>query len=123
MDVKELLKMLQGEDAEAGVDGNDGAGVQSEDETAATGDGSQNETGSEDANAKIAELLESLNARSEALDETNARVEKLEKVLTQLLTKGAATDTPEKSRNEPEEYVSLKELDFTTPPPKIDDGK
>ena len=123
MDVKDLLKMLQGDDATADVDENEETGVQSESETTAAEDSSQNETSSEDTNAKVAELLESLNAKDEALNATNARVEKLEKVLVQLLTKGAATDTPEKSKDEPEEYVSLMELDFTTPPPKIDDGK
>ena len=123
MDVKELLKMLQGDDEAATVDENEPETLESNTETTATVDGSQNETSSEDTNAKVAELFEALNAKDEALNATNERVEKLERVLTQLLTKGAATDTPEVDKSEPEQYVSLAELDFTTPPPKIDDGK
>ena len=55
MDVKELLKMLQGDDKVAIVDENESETIESSQETTAAADGSQNETGSEDTNAKAAE--------------------------------------------------------------------
>lgn len=119
MDVKELLKMLTGEDEDAAVDDTATQGVQSsEGNTAAEGD-LQNNDSSEDTNSTVAELVKSLNEKSEALDNTNARVDKLEKVLTQLLTKGAATSSSEQSNDAPKEYVPLQEMDFVTPAPKV----
>lgn len=123
MDVKELLKsLIETEPSEPEIDESEGEQLELDSANVDTTDAgdSQNVNSSEDTNAADVEALgqiaEALANRDKA---TNARIDSIEKKLTQLLNKGAASTGQEQSASEPEARQTLAEMDFVTPAPKV----
>lgn len=119
MNADEILEKLNGLFATLEIDGNEPEQVQSVIEDDSPLPDSAQGVSPEDTRTYNDDIFSALVEKLDARDrENNARIDKLEKVVAQMLNKSVTSATPEPDSGEPDEYVPLLDLDFATPAPK-----